>query len=190
MKAVNYCLEPMENMLELYKRMVCNSMTLSYKGAVSFELIDSILQIISIRLEYIEQDITIKKRVYSIMIECLQNLCNYIEKVDKTSNYDPSCAWLSIENQPHGYTINTGNFIQKEKINKLKCFIDKINNCSDDERKRLYNKVLMNEEFNSKDGDGLGLLDIARKTKGKLNYNFQTVDEDCSFFNLEVNIER
>ena len=39
-----------------------------------------------------------------------------------------------------------------------------------------------------KGGGGLGMVDIARKTGDKLNFNFLPVDDQYSFFSLNIKI--
>ncbi len=181
----------MESYFEVYKQMLPNSVKLSYKGKVTFDLIDSILHIISMRLDDIEENVNIKKKVYTVLMECLQNLCNYIEGQEfKSTEYDTNCAVLSVENELDMYKITTGNFIQNGKVNSLQKWLDQINDCSVEQLKQLYNSVLTNDTFSSKGGGGLGFLDIARKTNSKLNYKFQKVDEACSFFILDISITR
>jgi hypothetical protein len=181
----------MDNYLELYKNMIPNSIKLSYKGTVTFELIDSILQIISNRLDVIEGNINIRRRVYSVLMECLQNLSLHIEEHKVESlEYDCKSAILTIENGFDNYVISTGNFIQNSKIPTLKSWLDQINNSSFDELKVLYNKILTNNTYNTKGGGGLGFVDIARKINGKLDYHFEKIDDSYSFFQLEVQIKK
>lgn len=171
--------------------MLPNSVKLTYKGKVTFDLVDSILSIISGRLDSIEEDINTRKKVYTVLMECLQNLCNYIEEQDfETTLYDSNCALLSITNGMDEYSIYTGNFMLNKRVSSLKSWLDQINASDGEERKQLYNKILTNNTFSSKGGGGLGFLDIARKSNGNLIYAFQQVDDNCSFFSLEINIKR
>jgi len=172
--------------------MLPNSIKLSYKGTVTFQLIDSILQIISSRLDVIEDNINIRRKVYCVLMECLQNLSIHIEEIEKlpVKNYDSTCALLTIENDNNGYIISTGNFIQNERIQPLQKRLEEINKSNIDELKILYNKILTNNTYNAKGGGGLGFIDIARKTNEKLDYNFVKVDNLYSFFHLEVKIKK
>jgi hypothetical protein len=47
---------------------------------------------------------------------------------------------------------------------------------------------LNNGELSEKGGGGLGLIDIAKKSRNKLQYSFREIDEDYSFFTLTVKI--
>ena len=42
--------------------------------------------------------------------------------------------------------------------------------------------------MSAKGGGGLGMIDISRKSGQKLDYNFMSVDESCSFFTLNIKI--
>lgn len=169
-----------------------NSIKLSYKGTVTFKLIDSILQIISSRLDVIEHDVGIRRKVYSVLMECLQNLSSHIEEMEGSSmpEYDSSCALLTIENSDDQYLISTGNFIPNNKIPPLQTWLEEINKSSVGQLKQLYNQILTNNTFNEKGGGGLGFIDIARKANEKLNYTFEKVDDQYSFFYLKVNIKK
>jgi hypothetical protein len=68
----------------------------------------------------------------------------------------------------------------------LKEKIDKINSLSKDELKDFYKFVLNNQTFSEKGGGGLGLIDMARKTGNKLEYQFSSFNPEFDFFNLNV----
>ena len=42
--------------------------------------------------------------------------------------------------------------------------------------------------MSDKGGGGLGMIDIARKSGQKLDFDFQQVDEEFSFYSLNINI--
>ena len=65
-----------------------------------------------------------------------------------------------------------------------------INKLSKEELKEYYKAVLNNGEMSMKGGGGLGMIDIARKTGEKLNFNFSPVDDKFSFFSLNIKISQ
>ena len=84
------------------------------------------------------------------------------------------------------YSIFTGNHILNENINGLKARLDEVNSLSKEELKEYYKKVLNNGEMSLKGGGGLGMIDIARKTGEKLEYDFLEIDNKVSFFTLNI----
>jgi hypothetical protein len=63
-----------------------------------------------------------------------------------------------------------------------------VNVLDKDGLKMLYKEVLSNEERSDKGGGGLGIIDIARKSRQKLVYDFMDVDDQYSFFSLYIKI--
>jgi len=54
--------------------------------------------------------------------------------------------------------------------------------------KSYYKEVLNNGMMSDKGGGGLGMIDIARKSNRKLNYDFQKVDDNHFFYSLNIKI--
>jgi len=166
---------------------------LTFKGEVTFDLINSMLKIIESRLDMIEGDLKTRKKVYNVLVECLQNLVHHIDSVDpdeEASPYHSKTALLMITTSADGYHVVTGNYIMNDKIEKLKSWLDEINSVSPEELRELYKKILNNEQFSEKGTAGLGFIDIARKSGQKLVYTFQYVNERYSFFSFQITIPK
>lgn len=161
----------------------------SYKGNISPALITEILETIENELGRKKEKTKIKKRVYNVLVEALQNLYHHIDKtpIEDLSLGDRFMAFI-IAKQETYYRIVTGNFIKFDKVRLLKDRIDQVNYLSVDERKSLYRLILNNQEFSEKGGGGLGIIDIARRVSADLNYNFYKYDEEYAFFTLEIEI--
>lgn len=170
-----------------YDRMERNNILLSFKGDITSDLLTSVLQIMESKLENLQEEPRIKKKVYNVLVECLQNLYHHIDDVEVTPERTRSAIFLigKTENQ---YKIITGNYIKNENISELDTCLTEINKLSPEELKEYYKQVLANGEMSSKGGGGLGMLDIARKTGQKLDYSFVPVDTKYSFFSLNIKI--
>ena len=180
----------MENFSDTYQDMVHSNIKFIYKGGISFDIVDSFVSIILKRLDEIEEDINIKKRVFSVLLECSQNLCIHKESTGANIKFDTSSVYFSVEKVSETYKISTGNFILNSKIEPLKKVLDEVNAHSSPERlKALYNKVLTNKNFSEKGGGGLGIIDIARKSSNQLHYAFCPIDKNYSFYVLNINIK-
>lgn len=182
----------MLNVFEMYERMHDNNIMLSFKGEVSFDLVKSVLDIIEGRLNKIEDNPKTKKKVYNVLVECLQNLCHHIEhsipEPDMIKNGNTAILMIWSENSV--YRVATGNYILNDNVNKLKNWLDRINSISKDELRSLYKEILDNETFSEKGGGGLGFLDIARKSGQKLEYDFKEIDSALSFFSFQINVPK
>jgi hypothetical protein len=143
------------------------------------------------KLDNLQEEPKIKKKVYNVLVECLQNLYHHMDEIGEDKSEAAKMARSAIfmiGKTGSEYTIITGNYIQLSSVEKLKTKLDKINAMSREELKEYYKEILNNDEFSLKGGGGLGMIDIARKSGQKLNYNFMPVDSKYSFFSLNIKI--
>jgi len=179
------------NIYDLYNRMESNKVVLSFKGDVTSDLMTSILQIIEQRMKDMNEMPRLRKKVYNVLVECLQNLYHHIDELPSGTVDDVSerSAIFMISLNRNGYSITTGNYILTSRIGVFEDKLQNINSLDRDELKQLYKAVLNNEEVSEKGGAGLGMIDIVRKTGKKLNYGFIPLNNDYSFFSLNINVE-
>ena len=178
----------MENIHDFYNKMERSNIMLSFKGEVTSDLLTSVLQIIESKMDILEEPPKIKKKVYNILVECLQNLYHHIDEDDTENKKKEKSALFMIRKQDGEYSIMTGNYIANENVAIMKSRLDTINNMDREQLKVYYKEVLNNGEISAKGGGGLGMIDIARKSGKKLEYKFNHVDDKFSFFSLNVNI--
>lgn len=180
----------MINIYNYYDKMERSNTMLAFKGAVTSDLLDSILQIMENKLESLKETPKVKRKVFNVLVECLQNLYHHIDDVFEGRSYrtipEKKSAIFMIGRVPNGYNIVTGNFIVNSNVDVVKDRIDRINDMDRSELKEYYQQVLNNGQRSAKGGSGLGFIDIARKSGQKLKYNFMDIDDASSFFSLNV----
>ena len=180
----------MLDIYDFYDKMERNNIMLSFKGDITSELLTSVLQIMESKLDNLQEEPKIKKKVYNVLVECLQNLYHHLDEVSADQNDKVRSAIFMIGKIDNQYNIITGNYIKNTNIEGLKKRLDDINLLTKEELKEYYKLVLSNGEMSSKGGGGLGMIDIARKTGQKLNFNFSPVDDKYSFFSLNIKISQ
>jgi hypothetical protein len=178
----------MENIHDFYNKMEKGNIMLSFKGEVTSDLLTSILQIMESKMETLEEPPKIKKKVYNILVECLQNLYHHLDDDDFKTRINEKSALFMIRKLEGEYSIMTGNFIASENVEMMQGRLDRINEMDKEQLKTYYKEVLNNGEMSAKGGGGLGMIDIARKSGKKLEYNFDRIDEEYSFFSLNIKV--
>jgi hypothetical protein len=178
----------MLDIYDFYDKMERNNIMLSFKGDITSELLTSILQIMESKLDNLQEEPKIKKKVYNVLVECLQNLYHHMDEVAPDQNDKARSAIFMIGKLNNQYTIITGNYIKKDAVEGLKKRLEDINLLSKEELKEYYKATLNNGQMSLKGGGGLGMIDIARKTGEKLNFSFLPVDDKFSFFSLNIKI--
>src|SRR5687768_13508636 len=137
----------MLDIYDFYDKMERNKIMLSFKGDITSELLTSILQIMETKLENMQEEPKIKKKVYNVLVECLQNLYHHMDEQNGSNGPGARSAIFMIGKIGTEYNIFTGNYIFPQNVDKLKSKLDKINAMTKDELKLFYQEILNNEEF-------------------------------------------
>jgi hypothetical protein len=161
---------------------------LFYKGNVDSDVINHILDTVEDKMESMNEQSRLRKKVYNVLVESLQNLYHHVDKVP--ADYEDQSAdrfgILAVKRINNGFKIITGNFVHSDNVEKLEEKIKRINRSSHEEIKELYKFILNHQRISAKGGGGLGLVDIARKTGNKLEYSFRKYNDTYSFFYLDI----
>ena len=176
---------------EYYSRLNGGDVLMAFKGSISSELISNVLEVVESRMDEYSESSKIRKKVYNVLVESLQNLYHHIEVLPEKMQkmFDDKFGILVVSREDDRYKISTGNFIGQDKVDVLRNKIDKINSMSREELKDMYKFILNHQRLSEKGGGGLGLVDIARKTGNQLKYTFEKYDDTYYFFNLDVFID-
>lgn len=176
---------------DFYRKMEDEHIILSFKGVFTADLLTSILSILEGKMVDLEIDPKKKKRVFNILVECFQNLYHHIEEIGETEELiqHQKTALIMVKHENGVFMVRTGNFIQQEAVPDLKEKLELVNRLSEEELRDLYRETLNNDSRTEKGTAGLGFIDIARKSKNKLEYDFININEKISFFCLNVVID-
>ena len=162
-----------------------------YKGGVFQYVIEEALDNIERSLNLSNDENKIRKKVYNVFVESIQNLFHHVDRPPDSGGAELADNFgviiLARERQLL-YRISTGNFITVDKVGSIKDRIEQVNSLNEQEIRMLYREILGNEGFSQKGGGGLGILDIARRTSNKLEYNIYPFDDEYIFFELDVYI--
>jgi hypothetical protein len=171
---------------KLYKNVYDPGIILLYKGQVSLELTRLLLDYMDVAVDHMEDDRKVKRKLQNIMVESIQNIGFHGGKEGDTNFSD----LIIVLSRKHFYKIITGNLVKTEKVEELGKMIDEVNNLDNQELRELYKQKLNTDGFSDKGTAGLGFVDMARKTGQKLNYKFYEMDEDYSYFSLELKLKK
>ncbi|MBN2756949.1 MAG: SiaB family protein kinase [Bacteroidales bacterium] len=157
-----------------------------YRGKFTQKITANLLNLAEIYLDKSPDTQKLKKKIYFVMVECLQNITKHQDKVKDIVSEES--AILVLEKRDGRYFVTTGNVIENENIIKLKGQLDKVNGLNQQELKVYYQEMLVTGQISHKGGAGLGLIAMARKTENKLLYDFQKVNDVFSYFYLRTEI--
>ena len=179
----------MEYVFDLHKLMVNKQLILVYEGEFTQEITKSVLSMAERNLESIGEEESIRRKVFNVMVECLQNICKHTDQFSELDSERDNAVFI-IGKEKTEYSVFSGNYILNQSIPNLEEKLKRINSLDKDGLKALYKEIISSSTLSDKGGAGLGFVDMARKSGQKLEFSFHPVDETYSFFALKVKIGR
>jgi hypothetical protein len=171
---------------ELQKKLKETSIEFIFSGTFSQGLIEELGSALRQRLS--EQQVTKSKisSVFFTFVEQTQNIKQY--EMSKEDTEDFFCVAgsgiIAICKTETGYVVNSGNRILNKDIPALKKNLDMILSMDSSQLTAHFREISMQDTGNRR--AGLGLIQIARKSSDKIEYNFEEVDDSCSYYTLTV----
>lgn len=122
------------------------------------------------------------KRLFSILIEALQNIRLHGEPhPDGTA-----AAYLIVTRIAEGYLLQSANLIRSELVDSMTKRLNDLNMLEPVDLKQHYVEVLTNGQISQKGGAGLGFITIAMKSKNSLEFNFKPCNDVAGLDVFEV----
>lgn len=161
-----------------------------HNGTYNYQIVNASL--ISLK-QYIESHLESKqviRRVYSILVECIENIYRHGFAFENKLEFNTIYGFVILTLNKDSYSIYTGNFIKNTEIEHLSKTLNNVIIAENADLKGDYNYILDNNELSEKQGMGLGIIDIALRSKEPIKYKTITYNKDVSFFILEVTVTK
>lgn len=172
--------------LESFSSSDPRTIAVNHFGVFSQDLINSLSTGVEEMMVSAGDHKTTIKRVFSILIEGLQNVRLHGER----DELGRQLAFLFVTRNLTDYKIVFGNLIFESDREMLVNYLEKINALDKDELKKLYLDILTKGYLSKKGGAGLGFLTMRMKSENKLVYSLERVDNEKTFFVVEVVLKR
>jgi hypothetical protein len=174
----------MDLTLLIRNKMMKDRLMFVYRGVVTNDNSVPLLMLLEKEMENAEFGFLGRKRLFMFVLESLQNVSRH----SKQSQYAGMSVVVFAKTES-GYTVTTGNVLPASAIDDLKLRLDEINRLDTKEIRNIYRQMLSTAEFSAKGGAGLGLLEMAKKTGNKLDYDFVPIDKEHSYFILSKTVD-
>lgn len=173
----------MEFVYRIHREMIDNRILLVYEGEVNQDITKAFTTMTQRNLD--EDDHTsvpIKKRVYHVMVECLQNIGKHSDNIKSGQPEVPGNGIFMVVRSSHGFNVITGNPIANAKIPDVTGMLNRVNSMDEEEIKAFYKQKIVESRISEKGGAGLGFIDIVKKTGNKIDFHFEKINDMTSFF--------
>ena len=172
---------------EIYEWVKETHTMMVYKGDFAKASILPILKIFEDSIQDMDGSINIKKRVFIIMVEMLENISDHAVE-HHLENTELKEGIFILGKKDGIYMISTGNKVRTKDVPRIREYIESLNRLSYSELRRLYVKNLKKSKQIKTDQEGLGLIDIISESSDSLDYHFKKLDEEHTFFSISVRI--
>lgn len=162
------------------------ALVLSHFGYFSQDLVNGFTENVEEILISAGEKKQIIKRVFSILIEGLQNIRVHGQKDEHGKQYGS----FILAKDSSKYCIIFGSLIKSEAKSSLEERINNLNSLEDEAVKELYMSVLTNGIVSVTGNAGLGFITMRLKSKNKLKLRFYQVSEELNYFTVEINLEK
>ncbi len=170
--------------LDLFNVMDPYEMNYLYSGDFSPELTNSILSFAEGSLDNMGESTRVRKKVYFIMVESLQNITRHQENTRAVQG----AGYFIIQGLQNGYFITSCNQVAASSVNSLRGKLEMVNSLDAENLKNYSAEILQAGEISAKGGAGLGLIEMARKSGHKLKYHFEKIDPENSLFYFQIKV--
>ncbi len=179
-----------EKLLALQDQLREQGVLISFCGRFSQAIIEELGDAVK---AYMETDDKAKNEIYNvfaIFIEQTQNIKNYCASKQHRDCWEKiaNSGIVIIGKTDRGYFIGSGNMIENSDAERLAARLEYFAGLTKEELKKAYKEQLRREIPPGSTGAGIGMIDIARRATAPLQYSIVKLDNDFSFYTLNVNV--
>ena len=113
---------------DLFSDLERHQVLLSFKGELTPELVTALLGAVESQMAVLEPDQRLRKRVFNVLMECLQNLYHHKARNGASSAVDGTEGTqgvLMVARGVQGWQVLTGNFMAGAEVERLKEHLEK-----------------------------------------------------------------
>lgn len=160
---------------------------MEYRGPVNLPTIELLLKKLKKTKEFADFDKTTGKRLYAIVVECLENILKH--SALKSVHDKRMQPHLSVREGKDNIIIMAGNVVRSDEKDKLAWRLNHLNQLNEMALRTLYDSRINRESKQDDKGAGLGFIFMALKS-GKINYSFSSINNGYSYFEIEISLNK
>lgn len=174
----------MEYTFNLQKLMSNGSYLLAIRDNFERLLSKSVFSIIESHMKIENLDIQIKNRIFSVIVECVQNICS-----NDVAHSTEKNSILLLNKVDDGHNVVVGTLLNQEKKGRLDGLLVEISQSTTEELKLKRNGILsLRSELDEAQKENLALIDMYIRSAGNVKYHYDTEQGNDCFLIIEIKI--
>jgi hypothetical protein len=176
-----------DQLWQIKEELTRSGVMICFNGAFVHSIIEEIGNALRRYMESEETKKSAAMDVFAVYIEQAQNVRNYLAR---KRFEDASCnnAIIVISRRNDRYVVSSGNIVDIEDVSDLTERLESVITQDQDGLRKLFREKLRAKPSETADqkptGAGMGLIEIARRCTGQLQYAFHDVDDRHRLFCL------
>jgi hypothetical protein len=184
------------NVRQYDKMLEGSNVQVIYSGPLWANGIDGIAEMLLKRLELDDMPLSASQSVFSIFVEQINNMMMHSAEKEQINSPqgDPleisrGIFLLGVEN--NAYFVQSGNVVTDSNAEILKSRIDYVNSFDKKDLRQYYKQQMNagNDNLESK-GAGIGLIEIARRASGPIEYEFEPYSKGLQYFTMYATVRQ
>jgi coenzyme F420-reducing hydrogenase delta subunit len=165
-----------------------------YSGPIWANGIDGMAELLTKRLEFDEMPLSASQSVFSIFVEQMNNVMMYSAEKERHMAggraREVSKGVFIMGVQGDRYFVQSGNMVTDRNAEILKTRIDHLNTLDKKQLRRYYRQQMYADENSESGGAGIGLIEIARRAAGPIEYEFDPCGDGLQYFTMFATVQQ
>jgi len=164
---------------------------LCFSGPISHDLMVEMGDVLKLKMQLQEENISTILKVFSLLIEQTQNIMFYSAETipePENANNKLHLGIITVSYFNNSYFVQGGNKVKTSDVSRLEEKLSKLQKMSKEEIKEYYRAQRRLTSPKTSKGAGLGFIEVARKSSKPIEYHFKKIDDQFSFFSLKSTI--
>ena len=177
---------------ELYQALEEDSLSLFYLGDVSDNITEKLIALNDRRFTEVAAGSKANRKIGFLIAECFQNVIRHQELLPHVAGRTNASPMFMVRHFSQQYTVASVNLVRNEKVEPLHAKLGNLSRLNGTDLKKMYLDILPGGEYSEKGGAGLGLIEMARRSGQRFQFDFERQDDAHSlfFFQLHMQEER
>ena len=175
----------MEFVLELQKLMIKNNYLIAVRDNFENLLAKSVLKITDKKIREEPVEIHVKNRVFSVIVECVQNICSPNFETTIKNKKDSVLLMNKVQN---GYQIFAGSRVETNQKERLEQLLFRLRNLNIGGIKELKKEVLKMDDLSADNQEKLTFIELFLRSDGNISFFFDNEESDTHFFMVQIEL--
>ncbi len=160
-----------------------------YHGAVTHDVIESMSGVLMKKLKAYNESRNLIMALYGVFIELAQNIERYSAEKQIAEGNILSYGMIKVTRHSEAsYTVETENKVGSEEKDILGKYLDEIINLDILALKDRYKKTLLEGTDGISENAGLGILEMAVKSRNNIVYEFKNIGLEMYSFLIKIKL--